>query len=357
MGSSGQAQAATPLEARRPRRSPRGRSRARRPVELALLAETDPDVKVRRAAVAEVTDPAVLGRVAAGDADAETRDRAADRLVGACDRTGHRRGDGAAAPSRALTDPRRLSTIAKSDAPDAVRADALSRLTDERALGSIARHAKHEATAAAALDRLTSHEELSRSRRTPSTRTSRWRRSSALSTAEHAISRCCESIEVARAAEGREHAARARSSRKSKRPKPRAVAAEEERRRREAALLRRRSSAWPTSTDVADGARRARAADARRGRRSAIDRRGRGDRFSARHGARATSHRAPRARGRRSGRARASARRGHRHARGALRARRDARRRRRARATGSDRRRVAIAPAARRQRPGGRPAG
>ena len=49
--------------------------------ELAVLAESDPDARVRRAAICRVTDPAVLGRVAAADADPETRDRASDKLL------------------------------------------------------------------------------------------------------------------------------------------------------------------------------------------------------------------------------------------------------------------------------------
>jgi hypothetical protein len=60
--------------------------------------------------------------------------------------------------ARALSDPRRLSAIARSEAAEAVRAEALDRITDDRALGSVARHAKHEATASAALDRLTDRE-------------------------------------------------------------------------------------------------------------------------------------------------------------------------------------------------------
>jgi hypothetical protein len=51
------------------------------PVELAILAETDPDAKVRRAAVAKISDPAVLGRVGSSDSDPDARDRAADRLL------------------------------------------------------------------------------------------------------------------------------------------------------------------------------------------------------------------------------------------------------------------------------------
>src|SRR5829696_3466036 len=51
------------------------------PIELATLAETDADARVRRAALPRTTDVDVLGRVASNDADPETRDRAADRLL------------------------------------------------------------------------------------------------------------------------------------------------------------------------------------------------------------------------------------------------------------------------------------
>ena len=49
--------------------------------ELAILAESDPDARVRRAAICRISDPAVLGRVAAADTDLETRDRASDKLL------------------------------------------------------------------------------------------------------------------------------------------------------------------------------------------------------------------------------------------------------------------------------------
>ncbi len=131
------------------------------PAELALLAESDPDVKVRRAAVLVTSDAAALGRIAAADADDDVRDRAADRLVTLATRTAPD-GDTTTALDavRALTEPRRLSTVAKSEAADAVRTEALARITDERAFGSVARHAKHESTAVAALARLTSADEL-----------------------------------------------------------------------------------------------------------------------------------------------------------------------------------------------------
>jgi hypothetical protein len=127
--------------------------------ELAQLAETDPEVKVRRAAIAKLTDPAALGRVVGAETDTDARDRAADRLTAFA--TSPETDEATALlAARALTDPRRLSAVAKSEAPESVRADALARLTDERAIGGVARHAKHEAIARAALDRLTSHEAM-----------------------------------------------------------------------------------------------------------------------------------------------------------------------------------------------------
>jgi hypothetical protein len=129
------------------------------PVELAVLAETDPDAKVRRASVARTEDVATLARIAAQDADDDTRDRATERLLAI-----------ALAPEtdeatsleavRSITDQRRLSAIAKSEAADALRANALGRIDDSRALGSIARHAKREASALAALARVNDNKEL-----------------------------------------------------------------------------------------------------------------------------------------------------------------------------------------------------
>ena len=128
------------------------------PIELATLAESDPDIRVRRAAILRTPDAAPLGRIAAGDADPDTRDRAAERLLALA--TGAADEATAVQAVAGLTDPRRLSTIAKSEAPEAVRAVALARTTDERALSAIARYAKHESTAHAALDRLTDAAEV-----------------------------------------------------------------------------------------------------------------------------------------------------------------------------------------------------
>ncbi len=121
------------------------------PVELALLAETDPDARVRRAVIGQIDDPVVLTRVASGDTDTDAQERATDRLFTLAT-TGV---DGTAlAAVEAIQDPKRLSAIAKSGAAEAVCLSALARTEDERALGSIARQANHASVAAAALGRL-----------------------------------------------------------------------------------------------------------------------------------------------------------------------------------------------------------
>ena len=126
-------------------------------IELATLAEQDPDVTVRTAALAKVVDPLVLGRMSTSDADRGVRDAAADRLLAlALDASN----PAAAAAAGQLTDVRRVSLIAKSTAADGVREVALAGLTDERALGGVARQAKMESTALAAAARLSSAEEL-----------------------------------------------------------------------------------------------------------------------------------------------------------------------------------------------------
>ena len=50
-------------------------------LEIGLIAELDSDARVRRSALGRVVAADVLGRIASADADQETRDRAAERLV------------------------------------------------------------------------------------------------------------------------------------------------------------------------------------------------------------------------------------------------------------------------------------
>lgn len=137
------------------------------PQDLAQLAELDPDARVRRAAVARLDSIEVLARIAGKDPDEDTRDRALERLMLFAARVPADPAspdpaelEAAMQAARAITDTRRLSTLAKGTAADPVRAYALSQITEERALGSIARHAKSESTAAAALERLSNPDEI-----------------------------------------------------------------------------------------------------------------------------------------------------------------------------------------------------
>src|SRR5262245_10471090 len=138
------------------------------PLELGLLAESDPDPRVRRATAGRVLDAGILGRLAGSDPDPETRERALDRLVAFACRLARAEGDQSGADDvpdpllavRQIVDQRRLSIVAKSEASDAVRADALDRITDERALSGIARQAKRDATALQALGRLSNPDEI-----------------------------------------------------------------------------------------------------------------------------------------------------------------------------------------------------
>jgi hypothetical protein len=131
---------------------------------LASLAVEDPDVRVRRTAVARLLDPAALGRAARHDADEGVRQRAIERLLtlaqdGATptDPDGFARAEAAL---EALEEPRHLGTVAKSEADDRLRRRAVERLTDMKALGSVARHAKDPGIAALAVERIADAAEL-----------------------------------------------------------------------------------------------------------------------------------------------------------------------------------------------------
>lgn len=126
-------------------------------VELAALAEQDPEATVRTAALAKVLDPLVLGRLSASDADRGVREAAADRLLALALDPANPEASKAAGQ---LSDVRRVSIVAKSSASDDVRGIALAALVDERALGGVARQAKMESTALAAAARLSSADEL-----------------------------------------------------------------------------------------------------------------------------------------------------------------------------------------------------
>src|SRR6185436_508122 len=123
------------------------------------LAGSDPDPRVRHAAVDRVGDVAQLTRLARSEQDPELRRRLADRLVEIAIAPAPTDADAALALD-GLDDPRHFSTIAKSSPHDTVRAASLGRVHDSKALSSIARHAIDPQTALDAVGRISEPAEL-----------------------------------------------------------------------------------------------------------------------------------------------------------------------------------------------------
>jgi hypothetical protein len=125
---------------------------------VATLARTDESPRVRRAAIARLTDADALGTIARGDVDTQVRADALARLLTlALDGTDIPR---AALAARALREERALVQVARS-APDAeIALGALDRLSEARAFGAVAKHSMHDAVRARALERLTDPAEL-----------------------------------------------------------------------------------------------------------------------------------------------------------------------------------------------------
>ena len=93
--------------------------------ELAGLAEGDPDARVRRAAIGRIADPEVLG-AAGGHRRRRRGEGPGSRPAPGLSMAGPDEATALAA-TQALADPRRLSALARSDAPEAVRTAALPR--------------------------------------------------------------------------------------------------------------------------------------------------------------------------------------------------------------------------------------
>ena len=123
------------------------------------LAASDPDARVRDAAVDRVGDVTVLARLARAEQDPELRRRLADRLVEIAIAPAATDGDAALALD-GLDDQRHFSTVAKSSPHDTVRAASLGRVHDAKALSSIARHAIDPQTALDAVARISEPAEL-----------------------------------------------------------------------------------------------------------------------------------------------------------------------------------------------------
>jgi len=131
------------------------------------LAETDPDARVRRAAIGRLGSVRVLSGIARDDADAQVRDEAAGVLLDialgayeADDASSLAAVDGLASLP-APDAQKQLVLVAKTARQNAVSLHALERLPDDpRALGTTARRAESPDTRMAALARLADVPEL-----------------------------------------------------------------------------------------------------------------------------------------------------------------------------------------------------
>lgn len=128
---------------------------------LSALASEDEDARVRRAAVAKVTDLAIVARVRDGDTDAGVREEAArlivDTALGAFEGTTEEESLKALS---LINDAREVVEVAKQAASEKVAGAALSRVDEEKLLGSIARRSIHAGVRLEALARVNDPGEL-----------------------------------------------------------------------------------------------------------------------------------------------------------------------------------------------------
>ena len=125
---------------------------------FASLAREDDTPRVRRAAVARLDEAETLGAIAKNDADDSVRAEAIARLtalaVAGLDPALARRA------VAALVDERHLGIIARSAAAIEICGAALDRVTEAKAIGGVARHAEHEEVRLRALTRLNDRPEI-----------------------------------------------------------------------------------------------------------------------------------------------------------------------------------------------------
>ena len=129
---------------------------------IAAMARDDADPRVRKAAVAKLLAPEILGIISGSDSDESVRATALEMLrdlaIEAFEGTGEAE---SVAAVDALADPRFLSQVAKSAPRGSIALRALSRVADGRMLGSVARHAVTDAARLGALDALAERHEAS----------------------------------------------------------------------------------------------------------------------------------------------------------------------------------------------------
>ena len=121
-------------------------------------AWTHDDPKVRREAIAEIQDPAILSDLLRTDPDERVREEAADSLL---DLTLEAEDEaGALAALAGLSETRHLVAVARSAPHEGAGRAALARLIDKSAIASVARNGEHDAIRLEALGRLDDPNEI-----------------------------------------------------------------------------------------------------------------------------------------------------------------------------------------------------
>ncbi len=127
---------------------------------LVALATEDADTRVRRAALARVTDAGALAALVRNDADAAVRDSGLGRLVQLAQLPTEQVALSAVTALASLSAERELAGVARSSALDDVKRSAVERVSDAKVLGGIARHSADPATRLIAVERLADPAEL-----------------------------------------------------------------------------------------------------------------------------------------------------------------------------------------------------
>lgn len=124
------------------------------------FAKDDGDARVRRVAVARISDPSVLADIVRNESEGSVRDHALSQLVDQASKHDAASAMPAVSALASLGRERELAQVAKAAGPDEVRRAAIAAVRDQKALGSIARHAAEAGARLVALERLSDPAEI-----------------------------------------------------------------------------------------------------------------------------------------------------------------------------------------------------
>lgn len=127
---------------------------------LASIARDDPDPRVRRAVVARLEAPGVLGVVAGSDSEADVRAAAREGLARIACAANHDGVEQAVAALAALSEERDLAQVAKAAGLESIAHAALARLTEAKSIAAAAKQSAHGVVRLDAVNRLDAAEDL-----------------------------------------------------------------------------------------------------------------------------------------------------------------------------------------------------